>query len=49
MGTEVLNLQSFYEKLRTHVELLNESIEPSEFFIIQCLILVQNECFQFWL
>ncbi|XP_037540607.1 rac GTPase-activating protein 1 [Nematolebias whitei] len=29
MGTEVLNLQSFYEKLRTQVDLLNENIEPN--------------------
>ena len=33
MQTAVLNLQSLYDKLRSQVDLLNDNIEPSEYFI----------------
>lgn len=34
METTVLSLQSLYEKLRMQVDLLNENVEPSEYFMI---------------
>ncbi|XP_038165362.1 rac GTPase-activating protein 1 [Cyprinodon tularosa] len=35
METTVLNLQSLYDNLRTHVELINENIEPSFIQMVQ--------------
>lgn len=34
METAVKSLQGLYDKLRTHVDLLNENIEPSELLMV---------------
>lgn len=34
MEMAVLNLQSLYDKLRTQTDILNENIEPSEYFMV---------------
>lgn len=34
METAVLSLQGLYDKLMMQVDLLNENIEPSEYFIV---------------
>lgn len=30
----VLNLQSLYDEMRSQIDLLNDNIEPSEYFIV---------------
>lgn len=34
MESTVANIQSLYDKLRTHIDLLNENIEPSKLRVI---------------
>lgn len=34
MEMAVLNLQSLYDEMRSQIDLLNDNIEPSEYFIV---------------
>lgn len=45
METTVLNLQSLYDNLRTHVDLINENIEPSKLFMASVFELFCHTCF----
>lgn len=38
MEMAVLNLQSLYDEMRSQIDLLNDNIEPSEYFIISSVI-----------
>lgn len=36
------NIQSLYDQLRTHIDLLNENIEPSKCLIVHCVVLARS-------
>lgn len=52
MEMAVLNLQSLYDQLRSQIDLLNDNIEPGEYFIIlfcysKCSVSSMNVLFMF--
>lgn len=42
METAVLSLQGLYDKLRMQVDLLNENVEPSEYFMVLGFIFITH-------
>lgn len=50
MEMAVLNLQSLYDQMRSQIDLLNDNIEPGEYFIIlfcysNCSVSQMNACY----